>query len=175
MPGRAAPALPDSEGAGAGITGRAEVAGPARRIPPLPRPLRAPPVDDHGRSVRSAHGRRPRAAGAPGWERTAPAGVGLIVNPRSRPIRSAITVTGIVGACFSSSRTAGSTVSTAEPFNGRRYFGGWSEDSARDTVPREILGCRATAGPRTLRPVQPANPGPVLHADHPLFLLTSKH
>nr|BEK70900.1 hypothetical protein KPHV_81270 [Kitasatospora purpeofusca] len=33
----------------------------------------------------------------------------------------------------------------AEPFTGRRHFGGRSEDSARETVPREIPSCRATA------------------------------
>lgn len=39
--------------------------------------------------------------------------------PWSQPIRSAITVAGIVGVCFKSSRICGSTASTAEPFGGR--------------------------------------------------------
>ncbi|MDX6346781.1 MAG: hypothetical protein QOF84_1571 [Streptomyces sp.] len=64
-----------------------------------------------------------------------------------RPIRFAVTVTGIVGVCFSSSRTAGSTASTAEPFGARRYCGGRSEAVARSTVFLEILSCRATARP----------------------------
>ncbi|WP_431684124.1 hypothetical protein [Kitasatospora sp. KL5] len=42
-----------------------------------------------------------------------------MVSPRVQPIRSAITVAGIVGVCFSSSRMAGSKTSTADPFSGR--------------------------------------------------------
>lgn len=41
------------------------------------------------------------------------------VMSRSQPIRSAITVAGIVGVCFNSSRICGSTTSTADPFGGR--------------------------------------------------------
>ncbi len=46
-PDRPAPAraTAGSEGTGGGITGQAQVPGPARRIPPLPWPLWAPPVD----------------------------------------------------------------------------------------------------------------------------------
>ncbi|MEV7783092.1 hypothetical protein [Kitasatospora sp. NPDC088351] len=39
--------------------------------------------------------------------------------PRSQPIRSAMTVAGIVGVALSSSRISGSNASTAESFSGR--------------------------------------------------------
>ena len=53
---------------------------------------------------------------------------------RSHPIRSAITVAGIVGYAFSSSRIRGSTASTTDPFRGRSYLGGRSLAIAARTV-----------------------------------------
>jgi hypothetical protein len=68
-----------------------------------------------------------------------------IVIPFSQPIRSAITVAGIVGVSRSNSRICTSTASTAEPFAGRWYFGGRSLASARLTVFFEMPRCRAIA------------------------------
>jgi hypothetical protein len=57
------------------------------------------------------------------------------VNPRVQPIRSAITVAGIVGQAASSSRMRGSTASTIDPPPTRRsYRGDPSAVSARFTV-----------------------------------------
>lgn len=67
------------------------------------------------------------------------------VIPRSHPIRSAITVAGIVGVSRSSSRICTSTASTTEPLAGRSYFGGRSLASARLTVFFEMPRCRAIA------------------------------
>ncbi|MFD3929580.1 hypothetical protein [Streptomyces sp. NPDC058614] len=63
--------------------------------------------------------------------------------PRTQPIRSAITVAGIVGVCFNSSRVCGSTASTAEPFGAREYIGGRLVASGRFTVFFEMPSCRA--------------------------------
>ena len=49
-------------------------------------------------------------------------------------IRSAITVAGIVGQACSNSRIRGSTASTTEPRDFRRYAGGWSAANAFLTV-----------------------------------------
>ncbi|TWG06242.1 hypothetical protein FHX80_114737 [Streptomyces brevispora] len=65
--------------------------------------------------------------------------------PFSQPIRSAITVAGMLGVCFSSSRICGSTASTADPLTGREYTGGRSVASARFTVFFEMPRCRAIA------------------------------
>ncbi|CRK60480.1 1-deoxy-D-xylulose 5-phosphate synthase [Alloactinosynnema sp. L-07] len=62
---------------------------------------------------------------------------------RFQPIRSAITVAGIVGYARNNSRIRGSTASTIEPFNGRTYFGGASEASAARTVFLETPKTRA--------------------------------
>jgi len=53
---------------------------------------------------------------------------------RSHPIRSAITVAGIRGYDFSSSRIRGSATSTTDPAGGRWYFGGPSLAIAARTV-----------------------------------------
>jgi hypothetical protein len=53
------------------------------------------------------------------------------VSECCQPIRSAITVAGIVGHAASSSRIRGSTASTTDP---RRYLGGPSAAKARFTV-----------------------------------------
>ncbi len=53
---------------------------------------------------------------------------------RVQPIRSAITVAGIVGHAASNSRIRGSTASTIEPAAARAYFGGSSEANAAFTV-----------------------------------------
>jgi hypothetical protein len=53
---------------------------------------------------------------------------------RCQPIRSAITVAGIVGTALSSSRIRGSTSSTIDPLGARRYRGGSSEAIAALTV-----------------------------------------
>lgn len=74
----------------------------------------------------------------------------IMVRPRSHPIRPAITVAGIVGVCFNSSRLAGSARSTADPFNGRWQNGGRSEAGASATGRRVGLRswswCRAPRG-----------------------------
>lgn len=90
----------------------------------------------------------------------------------SHPVLSAITVTGIAGVCFSSSRIPGSTASTAGPFAARRYCGGRSEARARSTVFLEIPSCRATAradspSDRCSRRISVQSP-----RGSPLFLLT---
>jgi hypothetical protein len=51
-----------------------------------------------------------------------------------QPIRSAITVAGIVGHPCSNSRIRGSTASTTEPRGPRRYVGGPSATNAFRTV-----------------------------------------
>ncbi|WP_286160583.1 hypothetical protein [Streptomyces yunnanensis] len=68
-----------------------------------------------------------------------------IVIPLSQPIRSAITVAGIVGVSRSSSRIFTSTASTTEPFAGRRYFGSRSLARVQFTVFFEMPRCRAIA------------------------------
>ena len=67
-----------------------------------------------------------------------------IVNECVQPIRSAITVAGILGHAVNSSRTCGSTPSTNEPLAGRSYFGGLSAANARRTAFRD------TPVPRTI-------------------------
>jgi hypothetical protein len=67
------------------------------------------------------------------------------VRPRSQPIRSAITVAGIVGYDASSSRIRGSTASTIDPARFRSYFGGPSLAIAARTVFLEIPSTRAIA------------------------------
>ncbi len=87
---------------------------------------------------------------------------------RVQPIRSAITVDGIVGYAFSNSRICGSTASTTDPFSGRSYFGGLSEARARFTVLRDTPSTRAiTWVGHILRPAQTTNLGPILHSKHP--------
>ena len=61
----------------------------------------------------------------------------------SQPIRSAITVAGIVGYASSSSRIRGSAASVTDPFAGRSYFGGRSLATAARTVFRETPITRA--------------------------------
>jgi len=53
---------------------------------------------------------------------------------RVHPIRSAITVAGIVGVLDSNARICGSNASTTDPAGARSYFGGPSEDNAARTV-----------------------------------------
>jgi hypothetical protein len=65
------------------------------------------------------------------------------VNPRDQPIRSAITVAGIVGYVASSSRMRGSTSSTTDPTGRRTYLGGPSAANAARTVLREQPTTRA--------------------------------
>jgi hypothetical protein len=62
---------------------------------------------------------------------------------RVQPIRSPITVAGIVGYALSSSRMRGSTASTIDPASLRSYLGGASERSAAFTVFREMPNTRA--------------------------------
>ena len=64
---------------------------------------------------------------------------------RSHPIRSAITVAGIDGYAFSSSRIRGSAASTTDPAGLRSYFGGRSLAIAARTVFLEIPIARAIA------------------------------
>jgi hypothetical protein len=64
---------------------------------------------------------------------------------RSHPIRSAITVAGIVGYARSSSRIRGSNPSTTDPAGLRSYFGGRSLATAARTVFLEIPIARAIA------------------------------
>src|ERR687883_838895 len=64
---------------------------------------------------------------------------------RVQPIRSAITVAGILGYTANSSRIRGSTASTIEPFAARSYFGGASEASAARTVFRDTPNTRTIA------------------------------
>ena len=56
-----------------------------------------------------------------------------------------MTVAGMVGVAFSSSRIAGPKASTAEPAGARVYFGGRSVFRAFFTVFFEMPRCRATA------------------------------
>ena len=60
-----------------------------------------------------------------------------------QPIRSAITVAGIVGTARSSSRIRGSNPSTTDPIGRRTYLGGPSLASAAFTVFREMPSTRA--------------------------------
>ena len=62
---------------------------------------------------------------------------------RVHPIRSAITVAGIVGHACSNSRIRGSTASTTDPAGARAYFGGPSAASAARTVFLETPSARA--------------------------------
>jgi hypothetical protein len=57
--------------------------------------------------------------------------------PRVQPIRSAITVAGIVRTRSSCARMASSNASTADPDGFRSYFGGASEAIAARTVFRD--------------------------------------
>ena len=54
--------------------------------------------------------------------------------PRCQPIRSAITVAGIVGYACNNSRIRGSTPSTIDPAGRRRYAGATSLANAAFTV-----------------------------------------
>jgi hypothetical protein len=67
------------------------------------------------------------------------------VIDRVQPIRSAITVAGILASNASSRRIAASNASTAEPVAGREYRGGSAEASALATVFLEIPKRRAIA------------------------------
>jgi hypothetical protein len=60
------------------------------------------------------------------------------VIPRPHPIRSAITVAGIVGQSLSSSRIRDPTSSTTDPTAARSYLGGASAASSAFTVFFEI-------------------------------------
>jgi hypothetical protein len=88
-------------------------------------------------------------AGAPGRSGGRYAGRSSATRPRStrierfHPIRSAITVAGIVGYARSNSRIRGSTASVIDPAGRRWYFGGESEASAARTVLRKIPNTRA--------------------------------
>ena len=62
---------------------------------------------------------------------------------RDQPIRSPITVAGIIGNAFNNSRIRGSNTSTDEPTSVRSYFGGPSDASADRTVFLEIPSTRA--------------------------------
>src|SRR4051794_19337458 len=62
---------------------------------------------------------------------------------RSQPIRSAITVAGIIGHADNNSRICGSTTSTIEPAGRREYFGGPSAANAALTVFFEHPNTRA--------------------------------
>jgi len=64
---------------------------------------------------------------------------------RVQPIRSAITVAGIVGIDRSNSRIRGSNSSTTDPAGSRSYFGGPSAANADFTVFLEIPINRATS------------------------------
>jgi hypothetical protein len=65
------------------------------------------------------------------------------VNPRCQPIRSAITVAGILGNACSNSLIRGSTSSTIEPAARRSYLGGTSEAIATRTVFLDTPSTRA--------------------------------
>ncbi|GIG63659.1 hypothetical protein Lfu02_80310 [Longispora fulva] len=67
------------------------------------------------------------------------------VNDRDQPIRSAITVAGIVGHPANNARIWGSTASTIEPAAARSYFGGAVDANARFTVFRAMPNLRAIA------------------------------
>ncbi len=67
------------------------------------------------------------------------------VIPRVQPIRSAITVAGIVGTSANNSRILGSNPSTADPCGDRTYLGGPSDPIADLTVFLEIPNRRAIA------------------------------
>ena len=67
------------------------------------------------------------------------------VSPRVQPIRSAITVAGILGYACSNSRMRGSTSSTIDPAGVRSYFGGTSEAIAARTVFLETPNTRTIA------------------------------
>src|SRR5215210_8644417 len=62
-----------------------------------------------------------------------------------QPIRSAITVAGIVGVACNNSRIRGSTISTTDPRAGRAYAGGASAAKAFFTVFFEHPSTRAIA------------------------------
>jgi hypothetical protein len=68
-----------------------------------------------------------------------------MVMPRLHPIRSAITVAGMLGQSRSSARICGSNSSTAEGFCARSYLGGASERIAVLTVFLATPNCRAIA------------------------------
>jgi hypothetical protein len=92
--------------------------------------------------------------------------------PQSRPIRSAITVAGIVGASFNSSRICGSTGSTTEPFGGREWPGGLvGGQGPLHGVSRDAQLPGSLRDRHLLGPVEPADLCPVRHGGH-LLLLT---
>ena len=64
---------------------------------------------------------------------------------RVQPMRSAITVVGMSGHAFNSSRIRGSTPSTIDPVPARSYFGGASARNAARTVFRDTPITRAIA------------------------------
>ena len=90
---------------------------------------------------------------------------------RVHPIRSAITVAGIVGVFDSNARICGSNASTADPARStlilRRPIRGQRRPHR---VPRhpQLTGDRLDR--HLLRLVQPSDLGPILHADHSLTL-----
>jgi len=67
------------------------------------------------------------------------------VSERSQPIRSAITVAGILGHHPSNSQSCGSTASTIDPRPDRSNFGGSVEANARRTVFRPTPSRRTIA------------------------------
>lgn len=66
-----------------------------------------------------------------------------MVSEYRHPIRSAITVAGILGHSASSARICRSCESTTEPCRARSYFGGRSDPNAAHTVLRVIFKRRA--------------------------------
>ncbi len=85
------------------------------------------------------------------------------VNDLVHPIRSAITVAGIVGYSRNNARICGSNASTTEPFAGREYFGAVSEANAARTVLRATPNRRDLLDRHTLTAMQTADLRPLLH------------
>ena len=86
---------------------------------------------------------------------------------RSQPIRSAITVAGIVAHSASCSRIAGSAASAIEPLGARWYRGTSSARSARRTVFFEIPSFpRDRLDRQALRPVQAPDLSPLIQSNH---------
>src|SRR5829696_5017219 len=83
-------------------------------------------------------------------------------------IRSAMTVAGILGQACSSSRIRGSTPSTTDPVDRRRYADGPSAANAAFTVFFEHPTTRDHLDRHPFRPMQPADLSPILHTQHPL-------
>ena len=88
------------------------------------------------------------------------------------PIRSAITVAGIVGYASAAPGSAARAASVTDPFGGRSYFGGRSLAERRPhRVPRDPHHPGDHLDRHLLRPVQPADLSPVLHGKHPFHPL----